>query len=54
MDIINELSKRIEEAALVHLPDDAELFIQLLTLQRELEGNLLEFQKLYEYLTKSK
>ena len=54
MDIIRELSKRIDEAALVHRPDDAELFIELLTIQKELEVKLFEFDKLYKELLKSK
>ena len=54
MDIIQELVDRVNEVALTHQPDDAELFIELLTLQKELEVKLLEFDKLYKELLKSK
>lgn len=54
MDIIQELVDRVNEVALTHQPDDAELFIELLTLQKELEVKLLEFDKLYRELLKSK
>ena len=54
MDIIQELVDRVDGVALTHRPDDAELFIELLTLQKELEVKLLEFDKLYRELLKSK
>lgn len=54
MDIIQELVDRVNEVALTHQPDDTELFIELLTLQKELEVKLLEFDKLYRELLKSK